>query len=177
MSVLKIVKYGHPILRQVAQPVTQIDPALKQLVEDMFETMRDADGIGLAGPQVGKSIRLFVVDVTPITEGFPPMTFINPEILSAHGMGPYTEGCLSIPGVSAEVARPEKVEIRYTDIDGKTVQGVAEGILARVIQHELDHLNGRLFIDYLDEATLAEFQPILEKLNETQTKVRAGRAL
>lgn len=171
MSLLKIVTYGQPILRKVALPVTRFDAALRRLNDDMFETMRNAEGIGLAAPQIGKSMRIFVVDVAPIVEGYPPMTFVNPEILSSSGLGPYNEGCLSIPGISAEVMRPERIELRYTTLEGKTVEGVAEGIMARVIQHELDHLDGKLFIDYLSDEILESFRPILDKL-ESKNKIR-----
>jgi peptide deformylase len=175
VSLLKIVTYGHPILRQVAQPVIRFDAALRRLSDNMFDTMRHAEGIGLAAPQIGKSIRIFVVDIAPIVDGYPPMTFVNPEILSSSGLGPYNEGCLSIPGISAEVMRPERIELRYTTLEGQTVEGVAEGVMARVIQHELDHLDGKLFIDYLSDETLESFRPVLEKLASKNKKRLAGK--
>lgn len=173
---LKIVTYGNPILRQKAKPVTKFDERLRELADDMIEAMHKADGIGLAAPQIGKSIAMFVVDISPIVEGFQPMVFTNVEILENEGSGPYTEGCLSIPGVSGEVLRPQKIKIRYTDLNGKTVEGVADGVLARVIQHENDHLNGKLFIDYLDESTLEPFKPVLEKLETKNKKILAKKS-
>lgn len=134
--------------------------------------MHKADGIGLAAPQIGKSIRLFVVDVSPIQEGAEPMAFINVEILKTEGNVPYNEGCLSIPGVSAEVWRPEKIQLRFTDLDGREQEGVAEGILARVIQHETDHTDGKLFIDYLSPDVIRPFQPVLDQLAEKNERIK-----
>ncbi len=176
MAVLKIVTYGNPILRKVAERITRLDASVRRLSEDMMETMKQAEGIGLAAPQIGKSIRLFVVDVSPVADGYPPMTFINPEIITSTGLGPYTEGCLSIPGVTADVMRPERITLRYTTLDGHEVEGVAEGIIARVIQHELDHLDGKLFIDYLTEEQIESFRPILEKLTASNAKRLADKA-
>jgi len=176
LSLLKIATYGHPILRKVAQPVARIDASLKRLSKDMMETMQVAEGIGLAAPQIGKSIRLFVLDVSPVIDGYPPMTFINPEILTSTGLGPYTEGCLSIPGVSAEVMRPEVITLRYVTLDGATVEGVAEGVIARVIQHEIDHLDGKLFIDYLSPEALESYRSVLEKLESKNSKRLAGKS-
>lgn len=170
MPVLKIVTYGNPILRQKAKPVQKIDAALKKLSEKMIETMHRAEGIGLAAPQIGKSISMFVVDVSPVEEAA-PMVLLNLDIVSSSGSMSYTEGCLSIPGVTGEVNRPEKIKIRYMDLTGQRHEGVAEGILARVIQHETDHINGKLFIDYLDKKTLEPFTPVLKKL-ELKNKKR-----
>lgn len=175
ISSLKIVTYGHPILRAKAERITKIDSAIRKLSDKMIVTMHKADGIGLAAPQIGKSIRLFVVDISPIQAGAEPMVFLNVEILSGEGEVPYNEGCLSIPGVTAEVLRPEKVHIRFTDLDGRENEGVAEGILARVIQHETDHLDGKLFIDYLSDETLRPFQPILDQLAKKNSRSRRGK--
>ncbi len=175
MSVLKIVTYGNPILRQKAKPVHKIDAALRKLAEKMIETMHRAEGIGLAAPQIGKSVSMFVVDVSPIEEAA-PMVLLNLDILSSSGSMSYTEGCLSIPGVTGEVMRPEKIKIRYMDLAGQRHEGVAEGILARVIQHETDHLNGKLFIDYLDEGTLEPFRPVLKKLELKNKKTKVTSA-
>ena len=116
MPLLKIVTYGNPILRKKVSPIRKIDTSIKRLAENMLETMRHADGIGLAAPQIGKSISLFVADISPIEEGSKPMVFINIEILEGHGSVPYNEGCLSIPGIMGEVIRPDKIKIRYTDL-------------------------------------------------------------
>ena len=154
MSLLKIITYGNPTLRKKTKPIQKVDPALRKLAENMIETMHDAEGIGLAAPQVGKSISLFVADISPIEESGKPMVFLNIEILEAEGAVPYKEGCLSIPGISAEVTRPDRIKIRYMDLAGKTHHGTADGILARVIQHETDHVNGKLYIDYVPEEEL-----------------------
>ena len=175
MALLKITTYGNPVLRKKVSPVKKVDATLKKLAGNMLETMRHADGIGLAAPQIGKSISLFVVDTSPIEEGSQPMIFLNIEILENHGSAPYNEGCLSIPGVMGEVMRPDRIKIRYMDLSGKIHEGMADGILARVIQHETDHLNGKLFIDYLSEETLEPFQPILKELELQNKKLLAKR--
>ena len=164
MPILPILKYGNPVLRQPGKKVTRVDASLRKLAADMIETMHAAEGIGLAGPQIGKSLSIFVTDVSPIEEGASPMVFLNLEILESEGNAPYTEGCLSIPGVSAEVYRPERIMVRYMDLNREFHEGMATGILARVIQHELDHVHGKLFIDYLDKETLESFRPILAEL-------------
>lgn len=166
MKKLKIITYGHPTLRQKAKPVTRFDESLRELADAMFEAMRKADGIGLAAPQVGKSLAMFVVDISPIEKDHAPMTFVNPEITEYIGSCAYNEGCLSVPGISSEIIRAEKIKLRYTDLAGKVHEGVADGILARVIQHELDHLNGVLFVDYLNEETRKQYEDILHKLEK-----------
>lgn len=166
MKKLKIITYGHPTLRQKAKPVLRFDKSLKALAEAMIETMHKADGIGLAAPQVGKSMSLFVVDISAIEKGHQPMIFVNPEITETSGSCAYHEGCLSVPGVSSEVIRPEKIKLRYADLDGNFHEGVADGILARVIQHEYDHLQGVLFVDYLNEQALQEYEAVLKKLEK-----------
>jgi peptide deformylase len=159
-----IVAYGDPILRKVAQPVdlntTNLD--LPKLADDMFETMYASAGVGLAAPQIGLGIRLFVVDGTPLqaedekSEDFDPSlvnfkkVFINAEILDEDGdEWAYEEGCLSIPGIRADVYRPEQVTLRYQDLDGTEHTATFEGMAARIIQHEYDHLDGVLFTDHL----------------------------
>ncbi len=174
MALLKITTYGNPILRKKVLPVKKIDASIKKLAADMLETMHHADGIGLAAPQIGKSISLFVADVSPIEEGSKPLVFLNIEILDGDGLVPYNEGCLSIPGVMGEVIRPEKIKIRFMDLEGKSHEGTAEGILARVIQHETDHLNGKLFIDYLSDEAMEPFRPILHEL-ELKNKKKLAR--
>ncbi|KAB2881353.1 peptide deformylase [bacterium] len=175
MPSLKITTYGNPILRRKVKPITKIDSGLKKLAKDMLEVMHKADGIGLAAPQIGKSISIFVADISPIQEEMAPMIFLNIEILESFGSSPYNEGCLSIPGVVAEVIRPEKIRIRYMDLSGRHHEGMAEGVLARVIQHETDHLNGKLFIDYLSEETLEPFQAILKDLEQKNKKLVAKK--
>ena len=148
-----IVAYGDSVLRKVAQPIERDSVNIQQLSEDMFETMYDAAGVGLAAPQIGKSIRLFVVDGAPMDDenlkDFKKV-FINPELLEEEGKEwSYEEGCLSIPTVRADVYRPEKVTIRYVDLDWNEHTETYDGLAARIIQHEYDHLEGVLFTDYL----------------------------
>ncbi len=175
MKKLKVMTYGNPVLREKARPIYKIDDSLRELAGTMIETMHKEDGIGLAAPQIGKSIAMFVIDISPIQEDAFPMTFINPEILETHGSCPYKEGCLSVPGVSTEVIRPERIKMRYTDLSGKQHEGVADGILARVIQHEFDHLNGVLFVDHISDENRNEFQPVLQSLEKKNLKTKPGK--
>ncbi|CAG5012313.1 Peptide deformylase [Dyadobacter sp. CECT 9275] len=158
-----IVAYGDPILRKVTRFIEKDEIDLTKLSADMFETMYAANGVGLAAPQIGLNIRVFVVDGTPFSEkdddedGEPDLSlvdfkkiFINPEILSEEGEEwSFEEGCLSIPGIRGEVYRPEKLRIRYRDADWNEHVEDYEGMAARIIQHEYDHLLGKLFVDYL----------------------------
>lgn len=147
MSLLNIIEYPDPRLRSKAQPVSVFDAALKQLVADMHETMYEAKGVGLAATQVNVQQRLFVLDVSD--ESTEPQVLINPRILEKRGEQVYQEGCLSFPGVYADVERAGWVHAEAEDVDGHTVTLEAEGLLAVCIQHELDHLDGKVFIDYL----------------------------
>ncbi len=147
MSLLKILTYPDPVLKRPSVPVKGNPRDLKGLVEDMFQTMYQAPGVGLAAPQVGRNIRLFVVDVSSHQENSGPMVFINPEILEGEGQIVWEEGCLSVPDMLVEVSRMEKVLMAAQDLSGKRFQVKAEGILAIALQHELDHLDGRLIID------------------------------
>lgn len=146
MSILDIRVLGDPILRQETTPVGDMTDDLRRLIDDMFETMRAAKGIGLAAPQVGRTERIAVVDV----EGTQPLALVNPEVVSS---SPATdkaeEGCLSIPDVFGDVVRPESVVVRALDREGRPIEVAGSGLLARCMQHEIDHLHGRLFIDYL----------------------------
>ncbi len=148
-----VVAYGDPVLKKTAVQVEKFDQDLNQLIDDMFETMYDAHGVGLAAPQIGKSIRLFVVDTSPFDD--PELkdfkkAFINPIILeSSEEEEGFEEGCLSIPGIRRDVKRPSKIKISYFDEKGKKFEEWFGGIKARVIQHEYDHIEGVLFIDHL----------------------------
>ena len=159
--IFPIVAYGDPVLRKVARPIEKNEINLPDLVENMYQTMYDSSGIGLAAPQIGQSIRLFVVDGTllnedeeekdkdPSLEGFKKV-FINPQILKEEGdEWAFEEGCLSIPGIRADVYRPEKVKIKYRDLDWNEHVEEYDNMAARIIQHEYDHLEGKLFTDYL----------------------------
>jgi peptide deformylase len=152
--VYPIVVYGDPILRKKAVDAKK-GTDLKPFVADLYETMYAANGIGLAAPQIGKSIRVFIVDGTSLTDEEEDMTgfkkvFINPAILSAEGEPwPFEEGCLSIPNIREKVMRPETVVIKYFDEDWNEHEETYDGVKARIIQHEYDHIEGKLFIDYL----------------------------
>ncbi|WP_022854437.1 peptide deformylase [Thermodesulfatator atlanticus] len=149
MAKRKIRILGDPVLREKAKPVTEINGALQQLIDDMAETMYEVKGLGLAANQVGETLRLFVLDLKQ-REGAPELiVFINPEIVEAEGELFEEEGCLSIPGYSAKVKRKAKVLVRALDREGNPFEMELEGLGARAIQHELDHLNGTLYIDYL----------------------------
>jgi len=152
--ILPIVAYGDPVLKQVAEDI-KLGTDLQSLVSDMFETMYEAHGIGLAAPQIGKSIRLFVVDGSALQEDEPDLkdfkkVFINPQIIEETGQfWVMEEGCLSIPGIRENVSRKENLRIRYYDLDWQEKEETYSGMAARIIQHEYDHLEGKLFIDYL----------------------------
>ena len=156
MAVRDILILPDKRLRLVSKPVAKIDAATRQLVEDMFETMYDAPGIGLAAIQVAQPLRLITMDLAKKDEDGEtkpkPRVFINPEIISAsEEKSVYEEGCLSIPEYYEEVERPAQVRIRFTDLDGKVHEEDADGLFATCIQHEIDHLNGVLFVDYLSK--------------------------
>jgi len=150
MSILPIVTIPDPILRQVSDPVEEVDGAVRKLIDDMLETMYAAPGIGLAAVQVGIPRRLLVLDVADEGEDKKPLALINPEIVALGSTTRvYEEGCLSIPDVRVDIERPETVTVRYIDRDGKQQELAADGLLATAIQHELDHLDGQLIIDFL----------------------------
>ena len=142
MAILEVVKAGNPVLKQVAKPIKKIDSRLRHLMDDMAETMYKCDGVGLAAPQVGQSIRLVVIDVG---EGI--IELINPVITHREGKVTDSEGCLSVPGIFGDVERAERVTVEYTTRFNKRRTLKADGLLARCIQHECDHLEGTLFID------------------------------
>jgi len=150
MAILPILEFPDPRLRKKAVPVVRVDDELRRLIDDMFETMYEAPGIGLAATQVDVHQRLLVADVS--TEKNEPHVLINPEILEKGGVAITEEGCLSVPGYYEEVERADHVKVRYLDREGTAVEREFEGLLAVCVQHEIDHLNGRLFVDYLSEA-------------------------
>jgi peptide deformylase len=152
MALREIIILPDKRLRLVSEPVAKVDSEIRKLVEDMFETMYDAPGVGLAAIQVAAPKRIITADIARKDEPKQPQVFINPEILwSSEEQSSYEEGCLSIPEYYEEVERPAKVKVRYMDLDGKTQEVEAEGMLATVLQHEIDHLNGVLFIDHLSK--------------------------
>jgi len=147
MAIRNILVYPDPRLREVAQPVRQVDDEIRTLIDDMAETMYDAPGVGLAAPQVGVSLRIFVIDVAGDDEPSDFRVYINPEILALDGTQTWNEGCLSFPGISEEVKRAAHVRVRALGLDGQLFEHDAEGLLAVAIQHENDHLNGVLMVD------------------------------
>ncbi|HEX6993293.1 MAG TPA: peptide deformylase [Gammaproteobacteria bacterium] len=147
MARLPILEYPDPRLRIRAERVTVVDDDVKRLVEDMFETMYSAPGIGLAATQVDVHKRVIVIDVSEARDQ--PYCFINPEILSADGRESFEEGCLSVPGLYEFVERAERIKVRALDKNGEPFELEADGLLAQCIQHEMDHLEGKLFVDYL----------------------------
>lgn len=150
MAVLKIRKYGDPILRQKAITQAVFDEALVQQATDMVETMREAKGIGLAANQVGLANALCVVEVGLVIEGAEPRAFVNPSITATAGeIVGYEEGCLSIPDINDDVDRPNQIRVRFQDLAGVEYEEEFDGMLARVLQHEIDHLNGIFFVDRL----------------------------
>ncbi|MEE4302948.1 MAG: peptide deformylase [Wenzhouxiangella sp.] len=171
MSKLKILEYPDPRLRHVARPVDSVGERERKLAEDMLETMYDARGIGLAATQVAEDIRVVVMDLSE--ERNEPRVFINPEIVDRSGSQSYEEGCLSVPGFYAEVTRADKVSVRALDIDGKPYELDADGLLAVCIQHEIDHLDGKMFIDYLSPLKRRMIGKKLRKQQNSREKATA----
>ena len=172
--ILDIVKLGEDILRQKAEPVAEVNDEIRRLAEDMFDTMIDADGVGLAGPQVGKNLRMFVL----IADDDVRRVFINPQIIkTSEELGDYDEGCLSIPQVYETIRRPVKVTVQALNENGKPFTLDADGLLARIIQHEYDHLDGIVFIDRGDkdfaEKTTAQFKKRQERAEQKRKEKEA----
>jgi peptide deformylase len=147
--VREILIWPDPILKKKASPVGEVNESIRALVNDMFETMYAADGVGLAAPQIGILKNIIVLDTTPRQPDSKPYAMINPQIISLEGKMVYTEGCLSIPGEAEEVERAAKVTVKFLDPEGNPQKLEAEGLLAVAIQHETDHLNGTMFVDHL----------------------------
>jgi peptide deformylase len=168
---LRLRYYGDPILRRRMPDVEAFDDSLREEAEAMIEAMVRESGVGLAAPQVGLEKRLLVAlqMVDPDDNDAEPIVMVNPEVLSrSKESWVFEEGCLSIPGIRGDVGRPEQIEVRYRDLDGTEHVIAAEGMYARVLQHEIDHIDGRLFIDYLSLAQKALLKPRLKKLAERQ---------
>ncbi len=150
MAIREILVVPHPVLKQVSTPVEAVDDALRALMDDMLETMYDAPGIGLAAVQIGVPKRVIVMDLARQDEPKEPRYFVNPEIVwASEETAPYEEGCLSVPEIYDEVERPARVKLKYINYQGEAVEEDAEGMFAVCIQHEMDHLEGVLFIDHL----------------------------
>jgi peptide deformylase len=176
MAIRPILEVPDPLLRQISTPVEKVDDEIRALIADMFETMYDAPGIGLAAIQVGVPKRILVIDLQePEEEGGEPVrdprVFINPEILDSSDQDvPYTEGCLSVPDQYAEVDRPDRIRARWLDENGDSHEADIEGLLATCLQHEMDHLEGVLFIDHLSRLKREMILKKLAKLRKEQEK-------
>lgn len=168
MTRLTILEYPDPRLRTVAQPVKAVDDALREMIDSMFETMYAAKGIGLAATQVNVHQRLIVIDVSE--EHDQPLVLINPEIVERAETGVMQEGCLSVPGYFDDVERSQRVRVRALDRQGQPFELEAEGLLAVCIQHEMDHLAGKLFVDYLSELKRTRVRKKLEKDRRLRTE-------
>jgi len=178
MSVLEVLKYPHPVLKQVAKKVASIDQELKDLAINMLETMYKAPGVGLAAPQVGHSIRMVVIDTRPKDDdgNFTdedmtdleravtyPLVLVNPTILKKEGVIKWEEGCLSVPGYVEEVERAAYIEVAYLDLDGNEVLMKADSLLAVCVQHEIDHLDGKVFIERLSQLKFDRIRKMIKK--------------
>ena len=168
MTKLVILEYPDPRLRNKALPVAKVDGAVRQLMDDMLETMYASKGIGLAAIQVNVPQRIIVLDVSESRDE--PLVFANPEIIQASGLAPSEEGCLSVPGFYEKVKRAENIVVRALGRDGKRFERAADGLLAVCIQHEIDHLDGKLFVDYLSELK----RQLIRRRLEKERKARVG---
>jgi peptide deformylase len=173
MTIKPLIILPDPVLRQVSKPVDRVDDSLRKLADDMLETMYDAPGIGLAAIQIGLPLRLLVIDLAREDDEPAPHVFINPEILdSGDERSVYEEGCLSIPEYYAEVERPASVRVKYVDRDGREQEMMAEGLMATCLQHEIDHLNGVLFIDHISKL---KRDMVVRKFRKLAREKPAGR--
>jgi peptide deformylase len=173
MAILDILEFPDPRLRTRAQPVARVDDAIRRLIADMFETMYTAPGIGLAASQVNVHQRLLVIDISEDRKQ--PLAFVNPEIIARDGEEESEEGCLSVPGIYDKVRRAERITVRAQDRNGVAFEMQADGLLAVCIQHEMDHLDGKLFVDYLSELKRTRIRSKLAKeRNDTKRPSRDG---
>lgn len=175
--VLPIVGYGDPVLRKMGEEIEENDPQLKEIIKNMWDTMYNANGVGLAAPQIGKSIRLFIVDASTFDEEEPDLSsfkkvFINPIILEESGKEwSYNEGCLSIPGIREDVERKPVITIEYYNEKWELLEETYAGMAARIIQHEYDHIEGKLFTDHLAPLKKKLLKPRLDKIVRGETKI------
>ena len=163
MANLEILKYPNPNLKKKSQPVEEINPSLRQLAQDMAETLYAAPGVGLAAPQVGHLLRVVVLDVTPATQPKNLIVLINPEIITSEGECVWDEGCLSLPDFTEEVKRKKKVVVRFQNLEGETVEIEGNDLLAIVLQHEIEHLDGILLVDHLSPLKRSLYKRQLKK--------------
>lgn len=173
---LPVYLYGHPLLRNVSEPVGQDYPGLKALVADMFETMYASEGVGLAAPQIGRNIDLVVIDADPVSDTFPEckgrrLVLVNPELEILDGEKiSRPEGCLSLPGISEDVRRVEHILLKWVDEDFQPHQEEISGFLARIVQHEIDHLDGNLYIDHISPLRKQFIRGKLHNIMEGKTR-------
>lgn len=168
MSDLRVIKYGNPILRLQAEKIDAVDESVKQLIDEMIEIMRIEEGIGLAAPQVAQSLSLVVIDESLISEDGKATAYMNPTIIDSEGESIIEEGCLSLPGIREEVKRPEIITLQYQDVEGQIFERKIDGLLARVLQHEIDHLNGVLFIDRISSLKKQLLRKRLKEISEQE---------
>lgn len=171
MTRLTILEYPDPRLRTVAQPVQAVDDEIRRLIDDMFETMYASRGIGLAATQVNVHRRVLVADVSE--DHSRPYAFVNPEVIARDSIATAQEGCLSVPGIYEDVERAQRIRVRALGRDGKPFELEAEGLLAVCIQHEIDHLDGKLFVDYLSELKRQRIRKKLEKDRKLRAETRS----
>lgn len=164
MAILTVLHYPDPRLRKIAEPVHHIDNSVRQLVDDMFDTMYQAPGIGLAATQVDVHKRIITIDISE--DKSQPLCLINPEIINADGFEKMEEGCLSVPGIYEPVERAEVITVKALNQDGKGFEIEASGLLSVCVQHEMDHLQGKLFVDYLSELKRKRIRKKLEKVRQ-----------
>lgn len=165
MAARPIVIYGDPVLREVSQPIDKIDQGIEDLVSEMVDTLKKAKGLGLSAVQIGVTKRLFIVDLTTVDIAETLRVFVNPEIIEMSEQEvEYEEGCLSFPGIYQKITRPAKVRVRATDMDGRPFDFEAEGLAARAVLHEYDHLEGKLFIDLMSPLTRTMLRGRLRKM-------------
>ncbi|HAZ7572334.1 peptide deformylase [Legionella sp. PATHC032] len=168
MAIRKILYLPDERLRKIAKPVDTFDESLQTLINDMFDTMYDARGVGLAAPQIGVSLRLSVIDI--VGDKKEQIVIVNPEIVSSHGEKEFEEGCLSVPGAYDTVVRAEKVTVKALDRFGKPFEITGEGLLAECLQHEIDHMNGKLFVDMLSPLKRMMARRKLDKFKRLQAR-------
>ena len=164
MAIRPIVKYGNPVLREVSKPVEEFTTEIKDLLTDMKETVKEASGLGLSAVQIGVLLRVFIIDLSAIDITADVKFFINPEIIDTSGDFEFEEGCLSFPGIFQRLTRPERVKVKATDENGQEFILEADGLTARAVLHEFDHLNGVLFIDHFSAISRALVDRKLKKL-------------
>lgn len=172
--VREILIWPDPILKQKAKPVAQVDDKVRALVKDMFETMYSAEGVGLAAPQVGVLQRIIVLDTSPRQEDAKPLAMINPEIIGMEGRTTYTEGCLSIPGEAEDVDRAARVTVRYLDVDGQEQTLACDALLAIAVQHEVDHLDGIVYVDHVSTLKREIIRKRMKRLKASREEPRAS---